>query len=116
MNTPTNTDDIIDSRDVIEAINTMRHNCDGPDEALEFAALVRLAAEGEDYAEDWAFGEALIRDSYFKEYAQELADDIGAVNSDAGWPADCIDWEKATRELQMDYSPVDFDGVAYWTR
>ncbi len=116
MSTPTNTDDIIDSRDVIEAIDTMRYCCDGADEALDFAALLNLAAEGEDYAEDWNYGEALIRDSYFEEYAQELAEDIGAINPDIGWPGNCIDWERAARDLQMDYTPVDFDGVTYWTR
>ena len=26
------------------------------------------------------------------------------------------DWERATRELQMDYTEVDFDGVTYWIR
>ncbi|KKN09800.1 hypothetical protein LCGC14_1043080 [marine sediment metagenome] len=116
MNTPTNTDDIIDSRDVIEAIDTMRYCCDGADEALDFAALVKFAAEGEDYAPDWAYSTALIRDSYFEEYAQELAEDIGAIKADAGWPCGYIDWERAARDLQMDYTCVDFDGVTYWTR
>ncbi len=116
MSTPTNTDDIIDPRDVIEAIDTMRYNCNGAGEALEFAALVEFAAEGEDYATDWAYGAALIRGSYFEEYAEQMAEDIGAVNSDGGWPADCIDWERAARELQIDYTSVEFDGVTYWTR
>jgi len=116
MSTPTNTDDIIDSRDVIEAIKTLRHCCDGLGEALEFAALLKLAKEAEDYAPDWQYGEALIRDSYFEDYARDLANDIGAINSDASWPNDCIDWERAARELQMDYTCVDFDGVDYWVR
>jgi hypothetical protein len=87
------------------------------EELLERAALVALAEEAEGYASDWADGAAvLIRDSYFETYAQELADDIGAINSDASWPNDCIDWERAARELQMDYTAVDFDGVTYWIR
>lgn len=58
----------------------------------------------------------LIRDSYFRTYAEELADDIGAIPRDAGWPLTCIDWEQAARELRYDYSGVDIDGVTYWTR
>lgn len=82
----------------------------------ELGALLALASEGEDYAADWNHGETLIRDSYFETYAQELAEDIGATDRDAKWPQTCIDWEQAARELQMDYSSVDFDGVTYWIR
>lgn len=71
---------------------------------------------GIDYAEDWLYGAQLIRDSYFTEYAQELADDIGAINSDAGWPNSCIDWDQAARELKQDYTSIAFDGVTYWVR
>ena len=85
-------------------------------DAQEYRALESLANEAEGCAADWQYGETLIRDSYFKEYAMELADDIGAVKSDAGWPNNCIDWDQAARELQMDYTSVDFDGVTYWIR
>ena len=64
---------------------------------------------------DW-YPVTLIRDSYFKEYAQELAEDIGALPKDAGWPAHCIDWDQAARELQTDYTSIDFGGVTYWVR
>ena len=109
--------DIIDSRDVIARINDLEsdENLDAED-AAELVALKALADEASDYAADWQYGETLIRDSYFKEYAQELAEDIGAVNSDASWPNNCIDWDQAARELQMDYTQVDFDGIAYWIR
>lgn len=86
------------------------------DEQAELAALKALAEEAEGYAADWAHGETLIRDSYFKEYAQELAEDIGAINRNATWPNNCIDWDQAARELQMDYTSVEFDGVTYWIR
>jgi antirestriction protein len=58
----------------------------------------------------------LIRDSYFEDYAQELADDLGLLQKGSTWPYTCIDWEQAARELQMDYSMVTFDGVDYWVR
>lgn len=34
------------------------------------------------------------------DYAQELAEDIGAISRDAQWPLYCIDWERAWRELE----------------
>lgn len=64
---------------------------------------------------DW-FPSMLIRDSYFQDYAQELAEDCGMVNDNAAWPNNCIDWELAARELRHDYSSVEIDGVTYWTR
>jgi hypothetical protein len=85
------------------------------DDAAELKALRDLRDEAEG-SPDWQYGETLIRDSYFQEYAQELAEDIGAVNSDASWPNRCIDWEQAARELQIDYTLVELDGVDYWIR
>jgi len=113
----TNSEDIIDSRDVIARIDDLEGQGElDEDETAELAALKALAEEASGYAADWQYGEALIRDSYFKEYAQQLADDIGAINADAHWPNDCIDWDRAARELQMDYTQVDFGGVEYWIR
>lgn len=89
---------------------------DASDEAEELRKLKAFRDELEPYCEDWHHGETLIRDSYFKEYAQEFAEDIGAINRDAQWPNNCIDWNKAARELQMDYTSGDFDGVTYWAR
>lgn len=89
---------------------------DEPSDYEELKALKSLAEEAEGYSEDWRYGATLIRDSYFKDYAQELADDIGAIKSDAGWPNNCIDWDRAARELRMDYTSVEFDGVTYWVR
>ena len=115
-----NSQDVIDSRDVIERIEELEGDVEAElandDDLAELKALKALAEEAEGYAADWKYGEALIRDSYFKEYAQQLADDIGAVSSDATWPNNCIDWDEATRLLQQDYTEVDFDGVAYWIR
>ncbi len=133
MNAPTNTDDIIDSRDVIARIEELEAEMERltdedaedrltdkqwaeSDDGLELAALKNLADEAEGYAADWRHGEALIRDSYFKEYAMQYAEDVGAINADASWPNTCIDWDQAARELQMDYTSVDFDGVTYWIR
>ncbi len=112
-----NHEDIIDSRDVIERIEWLEGDDERTeDESSELAALLALVDEAEGYCADWRHGAALIRATYFVTYAQELADDIGAVDSSAGWPAYCIDWDRAARDLSMDYTSVSFDGIDYWVR
>lgn len=138
----TNSEDIIDSRDVIARIEYLqdeRDNLeelitedgisdevkaereralaewDNGDEGQELKALKALAEEASGYP-DWTYGEMLIRDSYFEDYARELAEDIGAIPKNLGWPCNHIDWEGATNALKMDYFSVEFDGVEYWIR
>jgi hypothetical protein len=81
------------------------------------ALLSQLETVGGDSPED---GQTLVRDSYFVNYAQELAEELGLLESESGttngWPFYCIDWEQAARELRMDYTSVEFDGVTYWVR
>jgi len=86
------------------------------DTLAEWRSLYKLDQEGRDATSEWLDGEALIRDSYFEDYARELAQDIGAIGKGEVWPLTCIDWEHAARELQHDYTTVDFDGVEYWVR
>jgi len=151
---PSNTDDVIGSRDVIarieeleteradlaealaganavyidaaeaDAIEDAQRDHEAAADALvewdkdnaeELAALKSLADQGEGYG-DWEYGETLIRESYFKDYAQELAEDIGAIPKDVGWPCTCIDWEQACRELKMDYIEINFGDVSYFMR
>lgn len=126
-------DDIIDSRGVIAYIEELesllsdvdeeRASTGEPDdgtydEERETLAALKALAEEASSSSAWSYGETLIRDSYFQTYAEELADDIGAIdpNLSGRWPYTCIDWEQAARELQMDYMSVDFDGVTYWIR
>jgi hypothetical protein len=116
MDHPSNKDELIDSRDVIAAIEDLSAATDLADDDAELLRSLRDLADECNGFPDWAYGETLIRDSYFEDYAQDLAEDIGAIDSNASWPNTCIDWELAARELQYDYSPVDFDGVTYWIR
>lgn len=113
-----NTDDIIDSRDVIariEALKSERDAAENSGEASELEALEALASKAEG-SPDWNYGVTLIRDSYFRDYAEQLADDIGAIDRNANWPVNCIDWDEAAGQLKMDYFQVDFGGVTYWIR
>ncbi len=140
----TNSQDIIDSRDVIERIQELEaeltevkdgestqaeemdlidwiETLDIPhhpfsDTIEEYKMLTEVADEASGYSPDWQYGSTLIRDSYFEDYAQETAEDCGMIQDNASWPYTCIDWEKAARELQMDYTSVEFDGVTYWVR
>jgi hypothetical protein len=135
MTDVSNADDIIDSRDVIARIEELKAEIaelegddfdagkvGGPDDPVdadlreELATLQALAEAGSNYAADWEYGETLIRDSYFKAYAEQLANDIGAIDSNEKWPLTCIDWDQAARELQMDYTAIEFGDVTYWIR
>lgn len=56
----------------------------------------------------------LIAESDFEDYARELAEEIGAIPEDNQWPLYCIDWERAARELSMDYTSVSYDGTDFF--
>ena len=38
-----------------------------------------------------------------KDFAQQLAEDLGDLKDNVSWPYTCIDWEQAAHELMMDY-------------
>ncbi len=118
MNEINNSQDTLDSRDIEERIEELEDDnviqkLDAED-STELAILRELRAEVQDNNTEWSDGVQLIRDSYFVEYAQELAEDIGQTVSAEKWPFNNIDWSSAARELQMDYTEVSFDGIAYW--
>lgn len=115
-NPPSNSEDVLDSRDILARIEELegQEKID-ENEADELTVLTRLAEEASG-SPDWTDGETLIRDSYFEDYARELAEDTGAMPDSSSWPARCIDWKQAAEELQNDYFSVDFDGVEYWIR
>lgn len=85
------------------------------DEAIEYETLQAIVRQCEGYG-DWAYGESLISEDYFMEYAEQLATDIGAITNDVSWPLTCIDWGAAADQLKQDYSSVDVDGSTYYIR
>jgi len=117
-----NSQDLLDVRDIIARFEELESDTARDDEDSEelstlSALLEDLKGNGGD--EDWRgcwYPITLIRDSYFRTYAEELAEDIGAINKDATWPLYHIDWEAAAKALQVDYSTVEFSGVTYWYR
>lgn len=133
-----NDQDIIDSRDLIARIEELEGEIaeleeeraylgegriDRLDEIrndlftmeADLKALKEFAQEAE-YSPDFEHGEALIRDSYFAEYAEQLADDIGAIDKNAGWPMQFVNWKEAAEALKQDYHLAEFDGEIYWIR
>ncbi|EML1602162.1 hypothetical protein RVY52_006985 [Burkholderia cenocepacia] len=130
--TISNQEDVLDIRDVIDRVELLRNerddeankaewsheDQDGPAELRKLESLlddVRGNGGDHQWEGDW-YPVTLIRDSYFETYAQELASDCDMIKRDATWPNNCIDWARASRELQVDYSSVELDGVTYWYR
>jgi hypothetical protein len=140
-----NSDTTIDSRDVDERIEELTEERDNfgyedeeaaeddtnresveakaqawadenPDDADELKTLLALQIEGSDSTSEWSYGETLIHENYFEEYAQQTAEDIGAIDPNANWPLNCIDWKEAADQLKQDYSTIDFDGETYYIR
>ena len=82
------------------------------DEKSELDELETLENE----ISDFMHGETMIPENDSEDYARQFAEDIGAISGDERWPATCIDWERAARELAMDYSTVEYQGDSYYVR
>jgi len=66
---------------------------------------------------DWEYGETLVNENYFTEYAEELAGDLyGSQITNAAWPFNTIDWDEAGEALKMDYTAVELDGTTFYVR
>lgn len=82
----------------------------------ELEVLRKVNEQGENDVPDWTYGETLISEGHFTEYARELAHDIGAVQGARGWPLRHIDWEAAAAELLHEYTEIDIGGGTYLVR
>lgn len=136
----THTDDVIDSRDIIERIaeleNILRDEYEElpknefgltipfdewvdvilfehDTEGYEYKILVALAEECEQYTSDWEHGEALIHESYFEQYMDEMISDCYEIPK--GLPF-WIRIEYDYDALKMDYTEVTFNGETYFIR
>lgn len=128
--------DVIDVRDIIARVLELRDERDeynekmgSPDawdgvpdgEPEELAMLEGILSElagyggDEEFDGDW-YPVELVAESYFQEYAQDLAEDCGMVDTNARWSMHCINWEQAANELLDDYSGIVIRGFTYWYR
>ena len=140
-NAISNTDNTIDSRDVIARIEelevkfneynedmiesahvegrkipdplTIADWADLFEEGEELRALKALAEQGEDYAPDWEYGAQLIHEDYFEEAMDELLEDCGDIPKDLpSYLTITVDYDA----LEQDYTELDFDGQTYYIR
>ena len=120
---------MIDVRDIIARVEELENTVpsaeesegDDNEEREELATLCGMLDDlkgnggDEQWRGDW-YPISLIRDSYFENYARELAEEIGAIDRSATWPNTCIDWEYAAEQLQQDYTTTEIEGKEYWYR
>ena len=66
-------------------------------------------------SEFW-YGETMVPEDEFTEYAQQLAEDVGYIGPDTSWPFNHIDWESAADELRDDYTEFEWRGQTYLAR
>jgi len=106
-------DDYLDSRDIQKRIDELKDEEELDEEDTEeLKAWETLKAETEEYG--WEDGIFFFHENVAEEYAQQFAEDTGAISSDAHWPAYCIDWEWAARDFLMDYTSCEIDGQTYY--
>lgn len=96
----------LDTRDLSKRLDELEEELEELEELRELRDEIR----------EWSNGVTLIPESEFEDYARDLAEDIGAVSGDKKWPATCIDWEEAARELKYDYSACEYQGTTYYYR
>jgi antirestriction protein len=108
--------DIIDTRTLAEELDELEgleEDDLSEDDRERMKALNELADE---VGSEFYHGETMIPESSFKDYAQQLAEDIGAISRDVSWPLTCIDWEQAADELLHDYSSVEWENETFYVR
>jgi len=115
-----NTDEIIDSRDIMKRIDELEEEDRGQEEQDELDTLISLRDQAQGYG-DWYYGETLIHDDYFVEYTKELIKDCWELPKEfesGKWPWRHMqmNYEDAAEEAKIDYMELDFDGATYWMR
>jgi hypothetical protein len=125
--------DMIDLRDIAEFVEEqlefLANNEEAWEEDPEIQAVIELADDlcyneatnGDIHAAvkmltemGESYGVFLIAEDYFVDYAQDMADSIGAIDSNAGWPLNFIDWDAAAEALKSDYQSVHIKGTEYF--
>lgn len=117
-------DNIIDTRDLQEEIERIEREIESEQrdetELDKLRADLAMLTEAKDEIEDCSIdrfedGVTLVCDRYFETYARETAEEL-FIERDASWPHTCIDWERAARELKIDYNDIKIQGEIYWYR
>jgi chromosome segregation ATPase len=119
-------DDLQTAKDDLQ---TIKDDPDSTEEQIDEATEAVKDAEtalsdwdidnGEEFEELKAFYDdipaegTLIHDDYFQTYAQQVAEDIGAIDPKAQWPLNHIDWDAAADALRQDYTVYEWGDETY---
>ena len=127
MRTISNTENVLDSRNIQERIDELENEIEEEEskneeeeeesspEQEELEILLAFKEEVEQCNSEWDDGCALIRETYFKEFCQQELEDLGMIPKDLE-SFIVIDWEATAENMEQDYSEVSFDSVAYYVR
>ena len=106
--------DIIDSRDLLEELETLDEEDSYDKERIEMIDDLKEEV-GKD---NFEMGVTFIRENYWVQYCEDLAYDCGYMDrQDNNNPLHYhIDWQGWADAVEMDYSQIDFDGDTYYWR
>lgn len=104
------THDFHDTRDLAEFLLDEDNDAEDRAEIAELFDQLGIDADNPD-----EYDVTVIPDGMFKEYAMQLADDLG-FTPDTSWPACCIDWDEAADMLIQDYTSAEVNGNTFWFR
>tara|TARA_R100000654_G_scaffold15811_1_gene33574 strand:- start:1910 stop:2263 length:354 start_codon:yes stop_codon:yes gene_type:complete len=109
-----NSDDVIDSRDILDYIEKHEDNEDFKEEVEVLQKIVNQYCDN--YKEglaDLEFGVFFIKDDYFEDYMWDYFLEFNQIDE----ALECyIDIEAFARDQQYEYDWVDFEGEQYWYR
>jgi hypothetical protein len=113
MSNRIDTRDLIEEADELEQDPSSHGNLSASEVQERVTAIRSLISELGHNAE---YGMVMVPRDEFEDYAREFAADIGAIDSEANWPANHIDWSGAAKQLSVDFHSVSFDGTNYYAR
>ena len=115
--------DTFDSNDVENRIDELQddfdswkdENPESDDEEFEDYDELTTLNEFKDEHDSrvWRSGIFFINESYFEDYAEQYAYDVGDIREDSPM-VNHIDWESYADDLKSDYTSIDFDGETYY--
>ena len=112
--------DTIDVRDVIARIEELETTPEEGGEELQGLLDFMDDLKNEGGEDEWRgawYPLLLIEELHFEDFAREEAENIhNKVLRVYVWPFCCIDWKQAAKELQQEYSSVEYDRYTYWYR
>lgn len=113
-------DAYIDSRDVVDRLSELYDllgDLGQLDRAqmAELASLEALDLAGRALSGDWSTGGLMIREDEFETYARSMVEDCGEIPRNLPSYV-VVDWAATARNIRVDYSPIEFEGVTYWIR